>query len=69
MGDQAKCEFTLKHENGDSEYWAMGEETKDEWGGDLIWCVGDTDVEVREIGFDKIPKDYVEFALVRTAVY
>ena len=41
----------------------MGEEAEDEGGGDLVGCIGDADVEVGQIGFDKVADDDFEFTL------
>lgn len=64
-GHQSEGEFALKHEDGDSWQRTLRKQLEDEWGGDLVRCVGDADVEVREFLLYKIADNDLELLLLR----
>jgi hypothetical protein len=54
LGDEPHGEFPLEHQYGHAEERSVRKETEDERRGDLVGCVGDADVEVREFGLHEI---------------
>ena len=35
----------------------MGEQAEDNWRRDLVWCVGNADIEIGELCFHKVTND------------
>lgn len=64
--DEAEGELALKHEDGNAEERAVGEESEDEGRRDLVWRVGDADVKVGQFSLDKVADHNVELALLRS---
>lgn len=63
--DEPHRELALEHQDRDAEEGAVREEAEDEGRGDLVWCVGDADVEVRERGLYEVADDDLQLALLR----
>ena len=69
LRDEAHRELALEHQYRHAEERPVRQETEDERGRDLVRCVGDADVEVREVRLHEIADYDLESPLLGPSMY